>query len=75
MQKVINTLAVFSFLGTAAIIGAGYYVYSQRDAILENVKEAAMEAVMGGIDLPTPELPVGGDAIPSAPVALPSSPF
>ena len=34
-----------------------------------------MEAVMGGIDLPTPELPVGGDAIPSAPVALPSSPF
>jgi len=71
MQKVINTLAVFSFLGTAAIIGTGYYVYSQRDAILENVKKAAIEAALENIvpEVEVPELPA------AAPVALPSSPF
>ena len=71
MQKVINTLAVLSFLGTAAIIGTGYYVYSQRDAILENVKEAAIEAALENIvpEVEVPELPA------AAPVALPSSLF
>ena len=27
MQKVINVLAVLSFVGTAGIIGGGYYLY------------------------------------------------
>ena len=38
MQKVINVLAVLSFLGTAGIIGGGI-VYLRRDAIAERVKE------------------------------------
>ena len=35
MQKVINVLAVLSFVGTAGIIGGGYYLYTQKDPIIE----------------------------------------
>ena len=35
MQKVINVLAVLSFLGTVGIIGGGAFVYLRRDAIAE----------------------------------------
>ena len=51
MQKVINVLAVLSFVGTAGIIGGGTVVYLRRDAIIEQVKEnvakAATEAIAG----------------------------
>jgi hypothetical protein len=65
MQKVINVLAVLSFLGTASIIGGGVYVYVSRDKIIDNVKErvskAAAEAIAGALpdllDAATPELP------------------
>ena len=77
MQKVINALAVISFLGTATLIGGGAYVYFQREAIrsrvMGQVAEAATEAI--GAALPslmnsaTPELPkaTGGAIIPSLP--------
>ena len=49
MQKLINALAVLSFLGTASIIGGGVYVYLQKDALIESAKEkitnAATEAI------------------------------
>lgn len=65
MQKVINVLAVLSFVGVAGIIGGGTYVYLQKDSILASVKEkvakAATEAVAsalpGMIDSAMPELP------------------
>ena len=44
MQKVINVLAVLSFLGTAGIIGGGTVVYLRRDAIAERVKENVAKA-------------------------------
>jgi|TARA_B100000902_G_scaffold14417_1_gene17482 hypothetical protein len=74
MQKVINVLAVLSFVGTAGIIGGGTYVYLQRDSIIEQVKEgvasAAAEAIAGQLpgmmDAAMPELPSAtGGAIPS----------
>ena len=73
MQKVINVLAVLSFLGTASIIGGGAYVYLNKDALIENVKEkvttAATEAIAGALpgmlDAAMPELPdVTGGAVP-----------
>ena len=73
MQKLINALAVVSFVGVAGIIGGGAYVYTQRDALIENVKEkitkAATEAIAGAlpglIDAAMPELPgATGGAIP-----------
>lgn len=73
MQKVINVLAVLSFVGVAGIIGGGTYVYLQKDSILASVKEkvatAATEAIAGAlpgmIDSAMPELPgATGGAIP-----------
>ena len=76
MQKVINVLAVLSFLGTASIIGGGVYVYLQKDALIESAKErvtkAATDAIAGALpgmlDTSVPELPeVTGPAVPSMP--------
>ena len=73
MQKVINVLAVLSFVGTAGIVGGGTVVYLRRDAIIEQVKEnvakAATEAIAeslpGMVDTAMPELPSKtGPALP-----------
>ena len=75
MQKVINVLAVLSFVGVAGIIGGGTYVYTQRDTLIENAKEkkatAATEAIAGAhpgmLESAMPELPgTTGGAIPGA---------
>ena len=86
MQKVINLLAVLSFLGTASIIGGGAYVYLNRAELIENAKEqvtkAATEAIAGAlpgmISGAMPKLPSAtGGAIPggggktSLPVGIP----
>ena len=44
MQKVINVLAVLSFVGIAGIVGGGSYVYLNKDSIIENVKEQVAAA-------------------------------
>tara|TARA_B100000902_G_C27165262_1_gene840850 strand:+ start:361 stop:627 length:267 start_codon:yes stop_codon:yes gene_type:complete len=81
MQKVINVLAVLSFVGTAGIIGGGTVVYLRRDAIVEQVKEnvakAAAEAIAGALpdmmDSAMPELPkTTGGVVPVAP-AMPAT--
>ena len=73
MQKVINVLAVLSFVGTAGIVGGGAAVYLNKDSIIENVKSqvatAAGEAIAGALpgmmDAAMPELPgATGGAIP-----------
>ena len=84
MQKVINVLAVLSFLGTAGIIGGGYYLYTQKDPIIEGMKEkivtAATEAISdalpGMLDAAMPELPgATGGAIPLPTKTGPAIPF
>ena len=76
MQKIINVLAVLSFIGTAGIVGGGTYVYLNREAIIEDAKEkvanAATEAIAGAlpglIDNAMPEMPeVTGPAMPIMP--------
>ena len=65
MQKVINVLAVLSFVGTAGIIGGGTALYLNKDSIVENIKSqvaaAAAEAITGALpgmmDSAMPELP------------------
>ena len=80
MQKVINVLAVLSFVGTAGIVGAGTYVYTQKDALIENAKNqiaaAAGEAIAGALpgmmDAGMPELPSAtGGAVPMGGSSLP----
>ena len=84
MQKVINVLAVLSFVGTAGIIGGGTVVYLRRDAIIEQVKEnvakaateAIAEALPGMMDAALPELPAAtGGAIPLPNKTGPAIPF
>ena len=60
MQKLINVLALSSFAVSAAVVGAGAYVYLNREALIQAAVDAAVAEVM-------PELPefLGGDAIPS----------
>ena len=88
MQKVINVLAVLSFVGTAGIVGGGAAVYLNKDSIVENIKSqvaaAAGEAIAGALpgmmDSAMPELPgatggvVGGSAATGG-AAIPSLPF
>ena len=78
MQKVINVLAVVSFVGTAGIIGGGAAIYLNKDSIVENIKSqvagAAAEAISGALpgmlDAAMPELPSAtGGAIPAMPSA------
>ena len=73
MQKLINVLALSSFVVSAAVVGGGTWLYLNKDAMIEDAKEkvieAATEAVAGAlpglIDAAMPEIPeVTGGAIP-----------
>ena len=48
MQKVINVLAVSSAVVSLAVVGSVGYVFVNRTAIIEDIKEKAMESVLGG---------------------------
>ena len=65
MQKIINVLAVASAAVSVAVVGLGGYVYLNREAIIEDVKEKALCGLGGSLggaglggDLPigTPDL-------------------
>ena len=80
MQKVINVLALSSFVVSAAVVSGGIYVYLNKDAMVESAKEkitkAATEAIAGALpgmlDAAMPELPeVTGGAMPSGGGGLP----
>ena len=58
MQKIINVLAVASAAVSIAVVGSVGYVYVNRTAIIEDVKEKALEAVLGGAN------PLGGGGLP-----------
>ena len=76
MQKIVNVLAIASAAVSIAVVGSVGYVYVNRTAIIEDIKEKAMESIMGGGlgggslggDLPigTPDLapPAGQAAAP-----------
>lgn len=74
MQTLINVLALSSFAVSAALVGGGFYAYSNKDAIIESVKENIMgELLPGELSTDVNSIPsVGGDSpLPS----LPTSPF
>ena len=49
MQKIVNVLAVASATVSLAVVGLGGYLYVQRDAIIEDIKEQALDSVLGGL--------------------------
>ena len=77
-NSIANVISIVSGVSLAGIIGVGSYVYVNKDAIIEDVKQQAIEAVVGGLspagglggDLPvgTPELapPADQAAAPAA---------
>ena len=74
MQTFFNILALSSFVVSAVTVGGGVYVYTNKDSIIESVKENIMGELLPG-ELPGDlnSIPsVGGDSpLPS----LPTSPF
>ena len=77
MQKIINVLAVLSFVGTAGIVGGGTALYLNKDSIVENIKsqvtaaagEAITDALPGMMDSAMPELPSATGGVVGAPAA------
>jgi len=75
MQKIINVLALASTVVSVTVVGVGGYVYLNREAIIEDIKEKAFGSLGGSLggDLPvgTPDLaPPAGQA--SLPVESPN---
>ena len=59
MQKLINVLAVASFVMSASAVGAGVYAYMNRETLIEQAKREVMEAVMPkGVKQITEKLPI-----------------
>ena len=75
MQKIINVLAIASSVVSLTVVGGGVYLYTQKDAIIEDIKEKALGSFSSGIRDALPGLvdagitDVTGDAIP-----VPSAP-
>ena len=72
MQKIINVLAVASAAVSVAVVGLGGYVYLNREAIIEDVKEKALGGLGGSLG---GDLPIGAPdlAAPDTSAGLPSS--
>ena len=45
MQKIVNVLAIASSVVSLAVIGGGVYLYVQKDAIIEDIKEIALVSI------------------------------
>jgi len=75
MQKIFNAIAVASGVVSLTVVGVGLGIYLNKDAIIDNIKEKALEAVTGslgdslGDSLPIPN--ATGGVIPE----LPKTPF
>jgi len=75
-NSIANVISIASGVSLAGIIGVGSYVYLNKDAIIDDIKDAAIESVVGGMgagalggDLPigSPDL-AAPDNSASAPV-------
>ena len=83
-NDIANAISVISGVSLAGIIGVGSYVYLNKDAIIDDIKDAAVESVMGGMggSLGGGALPIGAPDLaapadqastpPAAPFALPN---
>lgn len=74
MQKIFNAIAVASGVLSLTVVGAGLTVYLNKDKIVNEIQEKALEAVTGslgnvlGDSLPIPEST--GGVIPELPKSM-----
>ncbi len=74
-NSIANVISIVSGVSLAGIIGVGSYVYVNRDAIIDDIKQQAIESVLGGTGI-APELPVGTpDLAPPADQAAAPAPI
>ncbi len=74
MQKIINLMAVMSFLVSGATVAGAFYLYKNADVMIEEAREQAIkeiaEAIPKIVEEMMPEVPeipsTTGGAIPSA---------
>tara|TARA_B100000900_G_scaffold347275_1_gene312409 strand:- start:11501 stop:11734 length:234 start_codon:yes stop_codon:yes gene_type:complete len=77
MQKIFNAIAVASGVVSLTVVGTGLGIYLNKDAIINNIKEKALESITGnlgdtlGDSLPIPDMT--GDVIPRQ--SAPMKPF
>ena len=62
-NNIANIVSIVSGVSLAGIIGVGSYVYLNKDAIIDDIKDAAIESVVGGM---------GGGALGAPDLAPPS---
>jgi len=79
-NDIANAISIISGVTLAGIVGVGAYIYVNKDAIIDDIKDAAIESVTGsmglGGDLPlgAPDLaPPSGQA--GLGVSIPSNPL
>ena len=71
-NSIANIVSIVSGVSLAGIIGVGSYVYLNKDAIIDDIKDAAIESVVGGMGGfgGADTLPLGtNDLAPSTPQA------
>ena len=75
MQKIINVLAIASSVVSLTVVGGGVYLYTQKDAIIEDIKEKALGSFTGGVTDSLPGIVDGAIPDTTGPaVPLPSTP-
>ena len=76
-NSIANVISIASGVSLAGIIGVGSYVYLNKDAIIDDIKDAAVESVVGGMGGSLGgSLPIGSPdlAAPSDSAAAPAVP-
>ena len=71
MQLIINVLALSSFVVSAAVVGSGVYIYTNKDAIIEKAKEQVMESIKDTLPGALSGA-LGGNLVPNPTQFLPS---
>ena len=79
-QKIINGIAIFSGVVSLTVIGTVGYVYVQKDAIIESVKQKVVGNALGGlaggaVGGALKSLPLPGLAPKGSPLPVPGLPF
>ena len=74
MQKVVNVIALLSGLVSLSVVGAGTYVYLNKDALIESAKESVTKAVTSAVSQKVPGMVKS--AVPELPTKTgPALPF